>query len=140
MRALSVLLRRAGAVTAALGLISALAVTGASRAGAATVGFNSRVTHGPAGLWYCDSTQVNPCETKTFTNLPNGTPVHMLCWDTGRANNAGAYPKRWFYVWTPAGQEGYLPIFQVAYQTPTPPCSSINWINVANNAISQWHE
>ncbi|HEY5023601.1 MAG TPA: hypothetical protein VII76_01375 [Acidimicrobiales bacterium] len=122
-----------GTLVAASALAASL-LTGAAEASATTP---PRVTNGPAGLWWCDSTQAF-CEQNVVTSgITNGTQVNMVCWDDGRANNNGSYPNRWIYVDLYNGQEGYLPIYQIANPVSTPRCSSLNWWNVANYAIAR---
>jgi hypothetical protein len=90
-----------------------------------------------ADMFWCTSKQ-DLCTTQTVTrNIPKDTEPHMVCWRDDRnpfdPNGTG----RWFYSWLDNGQEGYLWSAQVAGQVPTPNCSNINWIRVADWAIGR---
>lgn len=97
----------------------------------------SYISTASADMFWCTSKQAL-CTSQTVTrNIPKDTELRMVCWRDDRnpfdPNDTG----RWFYSVLDNGQEGYLWSAQVAGQTSTPNCSSINWINVSDWVIGR---
>jgi len=99
------------------------------------------------GMYWCTGPQAlcgappyaNP--PRPITNVATGTHLHMVCWRDEAQPAVGAYSSvRWFYVLLPNGQEGYVHSSRVGSQTSTPNCTSINWINAADWAISRLNQ
>lgn len=109
------------AVTLAVGILTVPTV-------ASAMTYPSTMLPGP--LYFCTSAQPFCQSPLTVTSQP--THVRMACsWD-----DRGS---RWFYVFLPNGQEGYVKSSLVPFitRTASPPCSSINWLNASNWAIAR---
>jgi hypothetical protein len=87
-------------------------------------------------MFWCTSAQ-SLCTSQTVTRqIPQGTPLRMICWRDDRAPFPNA-SSRWFYAALDNGQEGYLWAPQVGGQVTTPNCSTVNWINVSDWVIGR---
>jgi hypothetical protein len=84
-------------------------------------------------MFWCTSSQALCTNTKIIT-VSGGTPITMVCWRDERAPFPNSSP-RWFYVYLENGIEGYMWAPQIAYQTSTPACNTINWVNTTDWSV-----
>ena len=127
------------------GMLTSGLVAGAPAAIAATT--VPYVSTPSADMFWCTSRQAL-CTSQTVTRVPQYTHIELKCWRDDRDPFNPNGTSRWFYSVLANGQEGYLWSAQVygdALVAPTPACSTVNWINVAdfaighdNGQITQW--